>query len=61
MKIFIAGSRGQLGHDSIEILSPRHEVLGRDLPELDIASAESIVAVMEPFRPDVIINCAAFT
>jgi len=37
------------------------EVLGIDLPELDITSTESVAHTVSEFRPDVVINCAAWT
>ncbi|MFH0879701.1 MAG: dTDP-4-dehydrorhamnose reductase [Lentisphaerota bacterium] len=61
MKIFITGSKGQLAHDCMLVLKGRHEVKGLDLPELDIASRESVKNALRPFRPDVIVNCAAYT
>lgn len=61
MKILIAGSKGQLGHDCLQVLQGKHELLGLDLPDLDITSAESVDGVLGAFRPDVTINCAAYT
>jgi dTDP-4-dehydrorhamnose reductase len=61
MKIFIAGSKGQLGYDCLQVLQGKHELLGLDLPDLDITSADSVERVLGAFRPDVTINCAAYT
>jgi dTDP-4-dehydrorhamnose reductase len=61
MKILIAGSKGQLGYDSLEVLGGKHALLGLDLPDLDIASAASVETVAGRFAPEVIINCAAYT
>ncbi|HBA82460.1 MAG TPA: dTDP-4-dehydrorhamnose reductase [Verrucomicrobia bacterium] len=61
MKIFIAGSRGQLGYDCMQVLEGKHELRSMDLPELDIASASSVEAALGAFQPDVVINCAAYT
>lgn len=61
MRILVTGSKGQLGRECLAVLNGRHEVLGLDLPELDIAAPSSLAAAADPFRPDAIVNCAAFT
>jgi dTDP-4-dehydrorhamnose reductase len=61
VKIFIAGSKGQLGRDCRDVLGEKHDVTGLDLPEFDITSANSVAAVLGRARPDVVINCAAYT
>lgn len=63
MRVLVTGANGQLGSALVALYSarPGDEVLGADLPELDITSATSVAAVMESFAPDVIINCAAWT
>lgn len=61
MKIFVAGSKGQLGRDCLEVFADGYEVLGMDLPELDITDAASIQAALSAFRPDYVINCAGHT
>lgn len=60
MRILIAGCRGQLGTDCLAALSG-HETRGLDLPDLDIADAASVRAAMDAFRPDAVVNCAAYT
>lgn len=61
MKILITGARGQLGRDCTRVLQPNHAVTPLDLPELDIADAGQVRQVLEPLRPDVVLNCAAYT
>ena len=61
MKILITGARGQLGRDCQSILSPSHEVIATDLPEFDITDSQQIRERVVAVRPDVILNCAAFT
>lgn len=61
MKVYITGCRGQLGFDLLDVLKGKHELAGGDLPELDIADASSLATALDAFRPDVIINAAAFT
>ena len=60
MRILVTGARGQLGCDCLDVLSA-HETAGADLPELDIADAGSVRAAFERFRPDAVVNCAAWT
>ena len=50
-----------MGFDLLDVLKGKHELAGGDLPELDIADASSLATALDAFRPDVIINAAAFT
>jgi dTDP-4-dehydrorhamnose reductase len=61
MKVLIAGCLGMLGTDLMAAFSPVHDVIGLDLPEMDIAVLEQCDARMQELRPDVVINAAAFT
>ena len=61
MKILIIGSGGQLGTDSIEILSAAYHIAAVDYPEIDITSRQSVARMFEAQRPEVVINCAAYT
>jgi len=61
MKIAIIGVNGQLGSDCDTILSADNETAGCDIPEVNIASRESVDTFLDKNRPDVIINCAAYT
>ena len=61
MKILITGGLGQLGWDCRETFAPKHEVLALDLPNLDITDADSVDGVLNLWKPDVLVNCAAYT
>jgi len=37
------------------------EVRGLDLPDIDITEPASIAAALDAFRPDAVVNCAAYT
>lgn len=50
-----------LGTDLAQTMQPGNDVRGIDLPEVDITRAEQCAAAVEEFRPEVIINAAAFT
>jgi dTDP-4-dehydrorhamnose reductase len=62
MRILVTGSNGQLGSALVERLTERgDDVFGYDLPDIDIINAESVRDVFDATRPDVVINCAAWT
>ncbi|MCX7007347.1 MAG: NAD(P)-dependent oxidoreductase [Kiritimatiellaeota bacterium] len=61
MKILITGARGQLGRDCQAILGAAHDLVATDLPELDASDAAQVRDIAAAMRPDVILNCAAFT
>ena len=61
MKILITGARGQLGRDCQAVLSPKHEIIATDLPEFDASDANQVRDHIAAVRPNVILNCAAFT
>lgn len=61
MRTFIAGCKGQLGRDLISVFAAAGEVEGADLPELDIADADAVVKRVKAFKPDVVLNAAAYT
>ncbi|MFC2015919.1 dTDP-4-dehydrorhamnose reductase [Chloroflexota bacterium] len=60
MRIVIAGHKGQLGQALLGVL-PRQDVIGVDLPEVDISEPASILSVVRDVRPEVVINSAAIT
>lgn len=57
--ILVIGSNGMLGRDLMAQLGER--ALGVDIGEIDITSMESVMKVFNSEKPDVVINCAAFT
>jgi dTDP-4-dehydrorhamnose reductase len=61
MKIMIAGDKGQLGADCVQILGKTYDVLSFDLDEADITNTSEVESLVQSFAPDIIINCAAYT
>jgi dTDP-4-dehydrorhamnose reductase len=61
MKILLLGARGMLGRDLQPVLSTRHEIIGRDIHDLDIADPGQVGAEIGSLRPNAVINLAAFT
>jgi len=61
MKTLVLGSNGQLGQALAETVPSGAEVVGLDLPELDITSPGDVSAVVREVKPTVVINAAAYT
>lgn len=62
MKILVCGSRGQLGWDCRRVFEKEeNEVKIFQRPELDITKKDNVRESFASFRPDVVINCAAYT
>ena len=60
-KILLTGHRGQLGADLLKALSPKYEVVGFDLPEMDICNEQVVSNAVRTKRPDLVIHAAAYT
>ncbi|MFP4416294.1 MAG: dTDP-4-dehydrorhamnose reductase [Chitinispirillaceae bacterium] len=62
MKILVIGSKGQLGSDMcISCRKHGHQVWPVDVPDIDITTESSVRDVISGLKPEVVINCAAFT
>ncbi len=74
MRILVTGSRGQLGSEMQRILAQGRAEMGSipsaydnaevsyvDAQELDITKRDDVLAYVEEYKPDLVINCAAFT
>jgi len=59
MRIAIIGSNGQLGTDLVRILRNDHEVIGLTHKEIEVSDYSSCL-ILKEYKPDVIINTAAF-
>jgi dTDP-4-dehydrorhamnose reductase len=62
MKVLVTGAGGMLGRDVVLAAgNAGHDVVAYGHVELDIGSPEALSAKVELERPDVVINCAAWT
>lgn len=57
--ILVVGAEGMLGRDLITLLGERGH--GIDIADIDITSPESVFTVIGKLRPEVVVNCAAYT
>jgi len=57
--ILVVGANGMLGHDLLTLLGDRG--CGVDIADIDITSPESVFTVIGDLKPEVVINCAAYT
>jgi dTDP-4-dehydrorhamnose reductase len=58
----VTGAGGMLGTDLVAALSSRGEpVTGMDRASLDVTDAAAVTDAIAQFRPDVVVNCAAWT
>jgi len=61
MKYLITGANGQLGRQFVNTLkSAGAHFLALSRQELDITDFEKVLATVEQFKPEVVINCAAY-
>ncbi len=61
-RVLIAGASGMLGSDLAPVLAGGgFEVAARPRSDLDVTSPESIARAFRDVRPQVVVNCAAFT
>lgn len=62
MRILITGSNGQIGGELAQLYSRSdHEVSATDRLTMDLTNRADVEATIDGFRPDVVVNCAAFT
>lgn len=60
-KVLIAGSAGQLGWELQRSRPDTVELVAHDSNTLDITQRDTVMSCVQAFRPDVIINAAAYT
>lgn len=61
MRILIVGKNGQLGREFVKELSKtKNRVIPLGHEELDIGNIGDVLDVFDRYKPDVVINCAAY-
>jgi dTDP-4-dehydrorhamnose reductase len=61
MNILITGGNGQLGKDCELVFSDKHQTTCIDIEDLDITDPDQVEDIVKTIKPDITINCAAFT
>lgn len=61
MKLLITGAGGQLGQDCVRLMLDRHDICALTAKQLNITSAEAVRETVASVRPQVLINCGAYT
>ena len=62
MKVFVTGANGQLGRDLVELCTRSgDDVIAAGRAELDVGDRSAVADALGAARPDVIVNCAAWT
>lgn len=61
MKILITGSNGMLGHDLINVLGDKHDLVLTTSETLDITDKKQVMEYICDIKPDIVINSAAYT
>lgn len=62
MKVLLFGARGQLGSEIVDRASEYNiDLAVTDAPDLDICEPLAVDEVIQGLKPEIIINCAAYT
>ena len=62
MRVLVTGAGGMLGREAVRASHSRgHDVLALARPALDITDPAAVERTLVRYRPDAVINCAAFT
>ena len=61
IKVLVTGANGQVGFELVQRFKGNVDLLALDRHSLDISNAHEVDEVITRFRPDVIVNAAAYT
>jgi dTDP-4-dehydrorhamnose reductase len=62
VRLLVVGAAGMLGLDMLRAGERAgHELIGLDLPEIDITEEASVEAALSRIAPEAVVNCAAWT
>jgi len=60
MRFLITGADGQLAREFIKTHAPCPKLIALDKKSLDVSDSEAVLAAVSHFKPDVVLNCAAY-
>lgn len=60
MRVALIGANGQLGSDLAKILRPVHDLRPLTHADVEVTDTESVKAMMQKHRPEIVLNMAAF-
>lgn len=60
-KVLVTGAKGQVGSEIVKTVPAGFTVIGLGSNELDITNQQQVTAVIAQYKPDLIINAAAYT
>ena len=61
MKVLLTGANGQLGNCFVDIFPSKWELIKTDTEQLDITDEYAVDSFIAKYKPDVVINAAAYT
>jgi dTDP-4-dehydrorhamnose reductase len=62
VRLLVVGAAGMLGLDVLRAGERAgHELIGLDLPEIELTDPASVESAVERSRPEAVVNCAAWT
>ena len=61
LKLALIGAKGMLAQAILRTVPDCYEVHCYDLPEFNMTDREQVLSTLDSLRPDIVINCAAFT
>jgi len=61
IKIMLLGAKGQLGYELIRSLQGLGELVSLSRPDIDFAHLDQLEIALSKFKPDIIVNAAAYT
>lgn len=62
MRVLVVGRQGQLATElRTKLPAAGHEILALEPPELDLTMPQTLVAALDAFRPEAVVNASAYT